>query len=84
MATRTAMAGAWFDEEGCATGIKRIDNYKKRWNKTIGHWADEHLHDANSHGADALRQWGQEVEKGNQFVPARKREFRRSGSAMAR
>ena len=65
--TRSAMAGAVFDETTCGQGIKRLDNYKKRWVSTTGTWANEPLHDENSHGADAFLQWGQEVGSGNLF-----------------
>ncbi len=84
-ATRSAMASAWFDEEGCAEGIPRLDNYKKKWNNVIGAWSDIPLHDANSHGSDAFRQWGQEVDSGNSFAntPAGSKPFRRRGSPMA-
>lgn len=83
-ATRSVMASAWFDEEGCAEGIPRLDNYKKKWNKAVGAWSDEPLHDMNSHGADAFRQWGQEVDGGNTFaISTSPKPFRRRGSPMA-
>lgn len=83
-ATRAAFASAWFDEEGCADGIKRLDGYKKKWNKTIGAWSDEPLHDDNSHGSDAFRQWGQEVDSGNTFAGAQQtKPMKRRGSPMA-
>ncbi|MDP1774256.1 MAG: hypothetical protein Q8L15_18465 [Methylobacter sp.] len=66
-AVRSAFSSACFDDQGCSEGIKRLDNYKKRWNKTTGSWSDEPLHDANSHGADAFRQWAQETGAGNTF-----------------
>jgi hypothetical protein len=71
-ATRAAFNSACFDEQYCADGIKRLESYKKRWNKSMGCWSDEPLHDINSHGADAFRQWAQEVAKGNAFGKARK------------
>lgn len=84
-ATRASFPGVWFDEEGCAEGIKRLDNYRKKWNKATGAWADEPLHDDNSHGADAFRQWGQVVEAGHSFAvkAAGQKAFRRSGSPLA-
>jgi hypothetical protein len=66
-ATRGAMRSAYWDEEGCADGIKRLDNYRKRWNTVTSSWSDEHLKDGNDHGADAFRQCGQEVAAGNTF-----------------
>lgn len=84
-ATRAAMKSAWFDEENCLEGIKRLGNYRKRWNKMIGAWSDDALHDENSHGADAFRQWGQEMDAGNKFANSAPKAFkRRAGSHMAR
>lgn len=57
--TRTNMASCYFDESACKDGLKRLSNYKKRWNKAAGRWSDEPMHDANSEGADAFRQWAQ-------------------------
>lgn len=44
-----------FDAEGCQDGLKRIQNYRKKWNVSMGVWMNEPRHDDNSHGADALR-----------------------------
>lgn len=82
-ATRKAMRGAWLDEEHCAQGITRLDNYKKRWNQTVGAWSSEPLHDENSHGADAFRQWGQVVESGMAMDAGKAKGFIRRGSGMA-
>lgn len=57
--TRQHMATCYWDETGCKEGLQRLSGYKKRWNATAGRWADEPLHDANSEGADAFRQWAQ-------------------------
>lgn len=57
--TRQHFATAYFDEVGCKDGLKRLAGYKKRWNATTSRWHDEPLHDANSEGADAFRQWAQ-------------------------
>ncbi|MFZ6813554.1 hypothetical protein ACO0K3_03735 [Undibacterium sp. Rencai35W] len=84
-ATRGAFSSAWFDETNCAVGLKRLGNYRKKWNKATGSWSDEHVHDENSHGADAFRQWGQEKDRGNVFSNVvRKKTLRRAGSFMAR
>jgi hypothetical protein len=88
-ATRAALALAWFDEEGTFKGVKRASNYRKRWNTAQGCWSDEEVSDDNAHGADALRQWAQELAAGNQFKNGmasgvRRNVARRSGSAMAR
>jgi hypothetical protein len=89
-ATRNQFASCWFSEEGCGDGIKRLSNYRKQWDKTRGCWREEPMHDDNSHGSDAFRQFGQVAEAGEKFQtavavarPATGGAFRRRGSAMA-
>lgn len=82
-ATRKHMRSAYIDEVNCAQGIIRLDNYKKKWNKTVGAWSSEPLHDENSHGADGFRQWGQTVEAGIILASGKSKEFKRRGSGMA-
>lgn len=57
--TRQHFATAFFDEVGCKEGLQRLAGYKKKWNASAGRWHDEPLHDANSEGADAFRQYAQ-------------------------
>jgi hypothetical protein len=45
----------WFDEEKCNRGIVALDNYRRSWNKTQGHWGSNPCHNSSSHCADALR-----------------------------
>jgi hypothetical protein len=66
-ATRRSLRTAWFDEEKCAVGLRRVANYRKKWDQQLGRWSDEEVSDDNAHGADALRQWGQEADGGNTF-----------------
>lgn len=66
-ATRNMFASCYFDETGCAQGLKRLGNYRKEWDKTRGCWRATPLHNENSHGADAFRQFGQEADAGNLF-----------------
>lgn len=89
-ATRAAFASSWFDQTGCHQGLIRLANYRKQWDKARGCWKDQPLHDENSHGSDAYRQFGQVSEAGENFTssiapPARPGQgaFRRRGSAMA-
>ena len=89
-ATRNQFASCWFSEEGCDLGLKRLANYRKQWDKTRGCWKEEPMHDDNSHGADAFRQFGQVAEAGEKFQTAVASTrssgsgmFRRRGSAMA-
>lgn len=62
--TRAAFAQAWFDEAGCAGGLKRLAAYRKQWNSTIGAWRADPMHDDASNGADAFRQFGQALAGG--------------------
>ena len=57
--TRNAFASAWFDEQGCAQGLKHLDMYRKEWDAQRGVWKDEPRHDKASNGADAFRGFGQ-------------------------
>lgn len=61
----------YFDEEGCADGLKRLANFKKQWNKTLGAWRPNPADDDNCHGADAIRQFAQALEGGIYMGPAR-------------
>lgn len=45
----------WFDEAKTALFIQRIDNYRRKWDNINSMWLNEHVHDENSHGADAFR-----------------------------
>ncbi len=64
--TRSHFPSAYFDEEHCAEGIKRLDGYKKKWDSRQGRWNDStpEKSDGNSEGADAFRQWAQAKEDG--------------------
>lgn len=61
---RDNFSTAFIDEQECSLGIQRLENYKKKWNVKQGRWSDEPLHDANSEGADAFRQWAQAKDSG--------------------
>lgn len=89
-ATRNQFASCWFSEEGCGDGIKRLSNYRKQWDKTRGCWKDDPMHDENSHGSDAFRQFGQVADAGAVFAstvaavrPPGSGAFKRRGSGMA-
>lgn len=66
-ATRNVFGSCWFDESTCDVGLKRLANYRKQWDKVRACWKDEPLHDENSHGADAFRQFGQVADAGETF-----------------
>lgn len=58
-AARSKLAECYFHETQCSEGISCLENYRKKWNETIGNWSDEPVHDQNSHGADAFQQFAQ-------------------------
>ncbi|NLZ41295.1 MAG: terminase, partial [Comamonadaceae bacterium] len=63
--TRKHLKGAYFDETGCDKGIKRIEGYRKRFNRAEGRYtSDPDKSNGCSEGADALRQWAQAKELG--------------------
>lgn len=57
--TRNIISETYFDEVACSEGIDCLDNYRKKWNESLGNWSDEPVHDKYSHGADAFRQFAQ-------------------------
>lgn len=66
-ATRAQLASAVFCGTRCHQGLKRAQNYRKRWDPVNGRWTEEPLHNDDSHGADALRQYGQVAQAGQTF-----------------
>jgi len=53
-AARRFLQTTWIDSEHCGDGLKGLDNYRKRWNKTLSCWSGDPVHDFASHIADAL------------------------------
>lgn len=64
--TRKHLKGAYFDEAGCAEGIRRLDGYRKKFSRAESRYLDDTPDKSNgcSEGADALRQWAQAKELG--------------------
>lgn len=79
--TRDKLPQAWFDEEGCKTGLNHIALYKKKWNARLGVFSDEpEKLDGHSEAADALRQWAQGYDP--RLLNGQTRPNRRSKGAM--
>lgn len=53
-AARAVFPSCDFDEQACATGLRRLRHYRKDWDDLRGVWRDRPRHDENSHGADAF------------------------------
>lgn len=52
---RSILGRCFFDEVNCSEGIRRLENYKKKYNRSKQAYEDSPFHDENSHGADAFR-----------------------------
>lgn len=86
-AARSRVAECYFHEVNCAKGVECMDNYRKKWNDTIGNWSDEPVHDQYSHGADAFMQFAQGWEPSHETgiippAPVNIRPFRPAVSGM--
>ena len=57
--TRSMFSQCWFDETTCALGLQRLTNYGKERDPRLNVWKPTPLHDENSEGADAFRQFAQ-------------------------
>jgi hypothetical protein len=66
-ATRNMFPSCWFDEDGCADGLRALANYRREWDEKRGVWTNKPRHDDASHFADALRQFGQVADNGEAF-----------------
>jgi hypothetical protein len=47
----------YFDERGCAEGLRALQNYQYEWNEAQGRFSRNPLHNWCSNPADAFRQW---------------------------
>ncbi len=56
---RPAMQYYRFDAERTAAGVDHLDNFKKQWSQTHGHFINRVLDNGHQHAADALRQHAQ-------------------------
>jgi hypothetical protein len=64
------------DKTRCKPGLIHLDHYKKRWNGTLGTWADEPAKNGHQHAADAIRQHAQvfqELAQSSRWYRRRKR-----------
>lgn len=52
---RRLLPRCWFDQKKCASGIKALQNYSRRWDDKEKVWKDAAKHDRHSHAADAFR-----------------------------
>jgi hypothetical protein len=52
---KTTLSRCWFDKIKCKDGLISLENYKKKWNSSIGGWSSEDEHDEYSHASDAFR-----------------------------
>ncbi len=55
-AAREWLALCSFDEKKCKVGIGHLERYRKQWDKKLGRWKNEPLHDECSDTSDAYQQ----------------------------
>lgn len=72
-AERRLLNVSWFDSVHCGLLVDRIENYRKRWNKTLSVFTRDPVHDMPSHGNDAMQQlaMGREPEREKRGRPPR-------------
>lgn len=54
-AVRQLLDQCWIDEDRCAKGLNALRSYRREFSDKLKTYRDAPLHDAASHGADALR-----------------------------
>jgi hypothetical protein len=54
-AVRQLLDMCWIDEGRCERGLNALRSYRREWSDKLQTFRDAPLHDAASHGADALR-----------------------------
>lgn len=57
--TRSMLPMCWFDEEGCAEGLRALESYRKEYDEKRQVFRSYPLHDWASNYADAFRQFAQ-------------------------
>jgi hypothetical protein len=79
--TRKHFPSAYFDVDDCKDGVKRLNNYRKRYNSTDQRWVDEpDKKNGCSEAADAFRQWAQAKEGGLITMAGRTQQRRARGA----
>ena len=73
--TRNVFPLCYFDEKNCSVGLKRLEMYRKDWDRRLGVWKDEPKHDPASNGADSFRQFGQQVS--NKAISPKQKRYHR-------
>lgn len=59
---RPILPSCQFDAANTALGVKRLDDYRKRWDTTNSMWLNDPQHDEASHGADGFRTFAVNVD----------------------
>ncbi|MFA6267666.1 MAG: hypothetical protein WC670_18360, partial [Pseudolabrys sp.] len=52
-AGRQMLNMTWIDQEHCALLVERLEAYRKKWNKSLGLFTSDPVHDMASHAADS-------------------------------
>lgn len=52
---KTTLSKCWFDKTKTAEGLKKLENYQKKWSSSFGGWTSDPVHNDASHAADSFR-----------------------------
>ncbi|MDE2233900.1 MAG: terminase, partial [Patescibacteria group bacterium] len=69
---KPVLPNCWFDQTKCALGIKRLDDYRRKWDRINSMWLNEHQHDEASHGSDAYRTFAVSIDNILKKIGAKK------------
>lgn len=83
-AGRRLLNTSWFDSEHCSVGVGRLENYSKKWNKQMGQYSADPLHNIESHGADSYQQGAMGLKPEKVETEGRRRSKEQRGSQWSR
>lgn len=70
-AVRRVFPTCWFDSEECELGLKRLEQYQKKWNTQVQSYQDSPVKNDARNGADAFRQFAQGYDEPIRIKPKR-------------
>lgn len=74
---RAVFSSCFFDEENCAEGLASLGEYRKQFNKALGFYTNDHVHDEHSNYADAFRQFAQGYDPNKVHIAAAEPEWKK-------
>lgn len=66
---RPILHRSYFDGERCFTGLRHLENYRRKWDERLGVFSSEPQHDAACHAPDALMTFADGYQgRANEFI----------------